>query len=123
MGDELAAAAPAVFTVRYRLDGHGTAVVTLAGELDIFTCEPLAACADELSRLRCRGVRFDLAALTFTDTSGAHILAAACRCLRMAGCPVTVTGLRPPVGRVLELLGLPLGGDGDAFTGLRPTAG
>jgi anti-anti-sigma factor len=94
-----------LLTVSTRAEA-GFTIVTLTGELDISTVQEaqqhiLAAWAAHGPRLI-----FDLAALTFTDSTGVSLLLRVYRNAHDQDGSLALTGLSRPVRRVLETAGL-----------------
>ncbi|WP_443054671.1 STAS domain-containing protein [Streptomyces sp. NBC_00691] len=83
-----------------------TAVVTVTGELDRDTQEPLhAALADALDR-RPERVVVDCERLTFCDSTGLNLLLTARLDAREAGSRLELAALRPPVDRAFGVTGV-----------------
>ena len=85
------------------------AVFKVRGELDVAVADRFAVEAVRMLRQVDGSVAVDLSLLTFVDCAGARLLAAVLECVpsrRM----VDVSGIRPPVRRVLDLMGLDLPG-------------
>ena len=87
---------------------HGVVcVLSVAGELDLFTVADLAGSAAAALRTPAERFVLDLARLSFTDGCGARALATVTRAVP-AGCPVIVRSVSPAVRRVLDLMGVNL---------------
>lgn len=87
---------------------HGlVCVLTVTGELDLFTVANLAESA--VAALKTPAERFvlDLSRLSFIDCCGVRALATITRTIS-AGCPVIVRSVSPAVRRVLDLMGMNL---------------
>jgi anti-sigma B factor antagonist len=94
-----------VLKISSRRDGD-SAVVTLAGELDLDGACRLDV---ELGRLLDDGVRhlqIDAADLEFVDSSGLRSLVLARTHYEDAGGQFRISAVSPPVGRVIEIAGL-----------------
>lgn len=87
---------------------HGVVcVVTVAGELDIFTVADLAGSAAAALRTPAERLVLDLSRLRFVDCCGARALATMTRTVP-ADCPVIVRSVSPAVRRVMDLMGVNL---------------
>jgi anti-anti-sigma factor len=82
----------------------GPPVVRLAGELDMETAPEVRQTLEELIRSD-GGFALDLAALTFIDSSGLHLLLDAANRLNGSG-PLTLMSVPPRVVRLMEIVGL-----------------
>lgn len=92
-----------------RLEGHDTVVVAVAGELDRFTSPPLRDHLAWQLSVGCTRLVLDTADVTFAD-AGAHDLLAALGHLALSrGCTIVVVAPGLALGRVLGLLGPPVG--------------
>jgi anti-sigma B factor antagonist len=99
--------APASFHLQTRFGHSGTAVVAVAGEVDMATAPDLhAALLDALVVHRPAVIDVDLSACTFLDCSGIRVLIAAHTTARAIGCQVRVRHPRRFVRLVLEVTGL-----------------
>ena len=81
----------------------GTAVVEVAGELDIASVPELA---HELGSLEPCNVTVDLTRVTFVDSSGLRCLVDAHQRMRGLGSTLRVRGTSPIVRRTFEITGL-----------------
>lgn len=84
----------------------GRAVVTVHGELDVYTCAELH---DELLTLAAAGqhrLALVLAELRFCDSSGLGVLIGAYRQARAGGGGLALVGVREPLLRTLQITGL-----------------
>jgi anti-sigma B factor antagonist len=93
-------------TVTEDREGAQRVRLALAGELDLASRGPLE---DRLGELAHAGVdvRLDLSRLEFIDSSGLHVLIDAYQTARRSGRQFEVEPtLRPPVLRVVQLIGL-----------------
>ena len=84
----------------------GQVVLQLAGELDSLTAPRLRMALDDLRNRRVSTLVFDLAKLTFIDSSGFHELVVALKRQREVGGEVVLRGPSPWTRRVLEIVGL-----------------
>ncbi|WP_418955538.1 STAS domain-containing protein [Streptomyces tritici] len=85
--------------------GSGVVVLTLAGELDHDTAEPLRTALDQQIESGAPRIVVDCAALTFCDSTGLNALLRARLRAQEAGGRVELAGLRPPVSRMFEITG------------------
>ncbi|WP_369147765.1 STAS domain-containing protein [Streptomyces sp. R44] len=83
--------------------GPGTVVLTLDGELDHDTAEPLRDALETHSGVG--RVVVDCSGLQFCDSTGLNLLLRARLRLLAAGGHVDLTGLRSPVDRIFEITG------------------
>lgn len=96
---------PAPFAVRTHTSADGSLRVALAGELDLATA-PAAAKELKAAQARSPLVWLDLRGLTFMDSSGVHLVAAAQTRTRRRGGRLVIVNCPPPVRRVFELTGV-----------------
>lgn len=96
---------PRVLTIEVRTTEDGIDLVTLAGELDSSSSEPLSAALAGLTG-GARRVVVDLAALEFVDSSGVKMLVAAARAVEDAGGGFVLAAPTGSVRRVFEILHL-----------------
>ncbi len=92
-------------SVDTRVDG-GRTVVSVVGELDVYTCPRLR---DELTRLSAEGqhrLALDLRELAFTDSSGLGVLVGAVKRANNGGGKVALVAVRENILRVLRITGL-----------------
>ena len=82
----------------------GSARLRLRGELDMATAPILAEALEVVRRERLKLLFIDAAELSFIDSSGVHLITEAIT--PGVGVTVSVTGCRPAVKRVFEILGL-----------------
>jgi len=94
---------------------RGATGVRLYGEVDLVTCDVLAAALDAAVRTRTAGheLVLDLSGLDFIDVAGARILLRATADFRAAGGRLVLERVQHPVARALRLL------DIDRAPGLR----
>lgn len=81
------------------------AVLTLSGELDHDTAEPLREALARHTGPEAERVVVDLSGLTFCDSTGLNVLLHARLAAHDAGGGVELAGLRPPVARMFEITG------------------
>jgi anti-anti-sigma factor len=79
--------------------------LTISGELDVTTTRTLARRLAALARLEPTGLIIDLAAVSYVDCATARLLVGASALLPPDE-PLVLSGLQPPVRRLLELIGL-----------------
>src|SRR5689334_7678156 len=96
---------PHVLTVAVDRDAGGVDVVTLRGELDFASGEPLSSAFADLTPGP-RQVVVDLTELDFIDSSGVKMIVAAARAVEDAGGTFVLAAPRPTVRRVFEILHL-----------------
>jgi len=84
----------------------GVVVLALAGEADILSADGLRTRVEELSTLLPLHVVFDLAGLTFMDSSGINALVQSVRSVEASGGTAVVTEPTPEVRRVFDIIGL-----------------
>ena len=82
----------------------GPPVVRLAGELDMESAPKVRQTLEELIGSEGR-FELDLAAVTFIDSSGLHLLLDTANRLNGSG-PLTLTSVPPRVLRVMKIVGL-----------------
>jgi anti-sigma B factor antagonist len=95
---------PPEFAIESITAGDGELVVSVAGELDLYTAPRLERAlleADGASR-----TTVDLSRTTFVDSTALHVLLVAARRLDAAGAPFVVLAPDPNVRRVFVLTGL-----------------
>jgi anti-anti-sigma factor len=81
-------------------------ILYVAGELDTASAPELErAVAVTLDRNPWE-FRLDLLGVTFIDSTGARALCEAQRAVEARGGRLVLTGAQPPVGRILQLMGL-----------------
>jgi anti-sigma B factor antagonist len=87
------------------LNGEGTAVVKLLGELDLSTTPQLEACLEGLGGDG-TDVRLDLSGLSFCDSSGISAMVTASKRVSKRGGHLSIASPQPAVRSVLEITGL-----------------
>ena len=97
---------PAAFEI---IDGgrfDGSVRLSVAGELDLASCEQLAARLEELAASQTT-VHLDISGLTFIDSSGLAVLIRHARHARRDGWTLQIgrDGVQRQVERVIELIG------------------
>lgn len=85
--------------------GDGLVHVAISGELDATTTETLAHQFAGLADLRPARLVIDMSAVSYLDCAAARLLAAANTVLPR-GELLVLTGVQPPVRRLLDLIGL-----------------
>jgi len=85
--------------------GHAF-TLSVVGELDIATVDALTNVAVNALLLPVRALVLDFDGVTFCGAAGITALVKIHRVAAKAGTPFVLTGVRPPVGRVLDLFGL-----------------
>ncbi|MEU0085988.1 STAS domain-containing protein [Streptomyces sp. NPDC006274] len=83
----------------------GTAVLSLSGELDHDTAEPLRRALAQQVRLGARRILVDCGGLEFCDSTGLNVLLHGRLDAREADGRVDLAALRPPVARMFEITG------------------
>jgi anti-sigma B factor antagonist len=97
---------PPGLTVHSECTGDTSAVVAVAGELDVSTASSLRT---ELDRLLARSVTtltLDITDLGFIDSTGLGTIVGALKRARSAGGDVSLRRPAPPIRRVLDLTAL-----------------
>ena len=84
---------------------EGTAVLSLAGELDIATVDEFSRAVDE-ARRHCTELDIDLTGLEFMDSSGLRALVTVHNASEAHGFTYRLCGAPPRVQRILALTGL-----------------
>ncbi|MFD8645575.1 STAS domain-containing protein [Streptomyces zaomyceticus] len=92
-------------TVSVRRSG-GTSVVTVTGELDRDTQEPLREALSEAVEQRPERIVVDCGGLTFCDSTGLNLLLTARLEALEAGSGLELAALRPPVDRAFGITGV-----------------
>lgn len=82
------------------------AVVSVAGELDVYTCPILRTELEALSRFNRAHIVLDLAALEFTDSSGLGVMVGALKQALAANGTVRVAGAQEYLLKMLRITGL-----------------
>jgi anti-sigma B factor antagonist len=82
------------------------AVVSVAGELDVYTCPILRTELEALSRFGRAHIVLDLAALEFTDSSGLGVMVGALKRALAAGGTMQVAGAQEYLLKMLRITGL-----------------
>ena len=83
-----------------------TAVLALAGELDLANCGQIPADVERLCRQGCQRVRLDLGAVSFIDAAAVSAFLEARSRARRFGCEVVLVAVRGLPLRVLRWLEL-----------------
>lgn len=84
----------------------GHAVVTVDGELDLYTAPRLQAVLASLLRERVDRVVVDLSGIEFCDSTGMNVLLSAMKRIREQGGTLELAAPRPAVRRILQITGL-----------------
>jgi anti-sigma B factor antagonist len=84
----------------------GEVVLTLVGEIDTLTAPAFEAAADAMGAGRKVTVVFDLAGVTFMDSTGLTIIAGTLRRLNRVGGRLCIRGASPMICRLLEITGI-----------------
>jgi anti-sigma B factor antagonist len=100
-GDDL----PVDFSLDLVVDGP-VAVVTVAGEIDVATAEPLRQALADVQERGARRVVLDLSAVEFLDSTGLGVLVGALRRLRESGGELYLTIVHAHVLKVLRVTNL-----------------
>jgi anti-anti-sigma factor len=83
-----------------------TAVVALAGDLDLHSSELLGAIVDDALRSAPRVVEIDAGDLTFADSAGLRALLSAREAAEQRGVVLRLGRISPVLGRLLDMTGL-----------------
>jgi anti-anti-sigma factor len=78
-------------------------VVTLTGEIDVFTAQNFRAAVEAACSMRHEVVEVDLEGVSFIDSSGLGLIAELLRHQRQHAGRVVVRGARPAVARTFRL--------------------
>ncbi|MGW2559127.1 STAS domain-containing protein [Streptomyces sp. NPDC001514] len=85
--------------------GPGVVVVSVAGELDHDTADPLRSALDEAIGGGARRIVVDCSGLLFCDSTGLNVLLQARLAAREADAGVELAALRPQVARMFAITG------------------
>lgn len=85
---------------------RGDAVLDVAGDLDLDTCEGLRSVLQTAVQEPCPRVVVDITDVRHTDSSGIRVMAQVAQKLRQEGRDLVVRGAPPRVARTLGVLGL-----------------
>jgi anti-sigma B factor antagonist len=85
---------------------EGTAVVTVAGEIDVYTSPLLQERLVEVLRDGISSIVLDLSAVTFLDSTGLGVLITGLKRCRSAEGDLSLVTAQPNVLKVLEITGL-----------------
>jgi anti-anti-sigma factor len=96
---------PPEFSCRATVD-HGEAVVAVSGELDMSTVPELSRSLAEVLDQHPHDLTLDLAGVEFIDSTGLTLLVRASNQLKQHEGTFHLTHPRPPIRRVLEIVGL-----------------
>lgn len=88
--------------VRHR---GGTVVISLSGELDHDTAEPLRKALTQQVRAGAKRIVVDCGGMHFCDSTGLNVLLHGRLDAQEAGGRVELAALRPPVARMFEITG------------------
>jgi anti-sigma B factor antagonist len=95
---------PDQFEVAQDVEPDGVVRVSLRGELDLSTAEPVRVTLAQLIAAR-TPTRLDLSGLSFMDSTGFQRLYESVRAAREAGCQLEIADeLMPQVRRLIELI-------------------
>ncbi|MDQ1688253.1 MAG: anti-sigma factor antagonist [Frankiaceae bacterium] len=95
-------------------------VVTLTGEIDIFTAQGFRAAVEHACRMRHEVVEIDLTGVSFIDSSGLGLVAELLRHQRQHGGRVVVRGARRSVARTFRLCAMDTASDLDLVEADQP---
>jgi anti-sigma B factor antagonist len=90
----------------YSVDGGNPIVVTMWGELDLYSAPKLADAIGELIRRGHQEVALDLGAVEFMDSTGVRVLVGVFESLRDVDGQLLLQAASAPVRRVVALTGL-----------------
>lgn len=93
------------FVVHTRRDG-ARSIITCVGEIDLTTCDELyAAVLIGITDPRTTAVEIDFTGVTFMSAGGVQVLVRLLFTTQKHGKTFELTGMSPPVRRILELVG------------------
>lgn len=92
--------------ITVRKASEDTAVVAVAGEIDVYTSPALQSRLVEVLRDGSSSVILDLSNVTFLDSTGLGVLITALKRCRSADGDLTLVTAQPNVLKVLEITGL-----------------
>jgi anti-sigma B factor antagonist len=95
-----------LFNVRSERRDGDVGVVTVSGEVDMYTAPQLKACMLELIDGGVRRIVIDLSAVTFIDSTALGVLIGGVRRLHAASGAMALVVTSRPVERVLSITGL-----------------
>jgi anti-sigma B factor antagonist len=81
-------------------------VVLLAGEIDVFSAPAVKVALFELLRDGSEGVAIDFSSVTYIDSAGLGVLAAALKRTRAHGGWISIVGADEQIRRIFEITGL-----------------
>lgn len=84
----------------------GHAVVTVSGELDLYTAPRLQSALTALLREHVTRVVVDLSGVEFCDSTGINVLLSAMKRIKEIGGTFELAAPRPAVNRILQVTGL-----------------
>jgi anti-sigma B factor antagonist len=84
----------------------GHAVVTVTGELDLYTAPRLQTALAELLRDQIGRIVVDMSGIEFCDSTGMNVLLAAMKRNKERGGTLELAAPRPAVRRILQVTGL-----------------
>lgn len=84
----------------------GATVISLTGELDVYTSPALKDTLTQLADDDARAVTFDLAGLEFVDSTGLGVLVSALTRSQELGGRATLRRPKPAIAKLLEITGL-----------------
>jgi anti-sigma B factor antagonist len=90
----------------YRVDGGDPIVVTMWGEVDLYSAPRLADAIGELTRRGHQEVTLDLGAVEFMDSTGIRVLVDVFEALRDVDGQLLLQAASAPARRILALTGL-----------------
>lgn len=94
------------FALTVKRSGHGAPVLTVRGDLDLYTAREFEERLQSLTSTEPGGVIVDLAQSTFLDSSACRALLHAARVLRKRAAKLVVVNRDPEVARILQVMGL-----------------
>jgi anti-sigma B factor antagonist len=92
--------------ITVRKAGEGTAVVAVAGEIDVYTSPSLQERLVEVLKDETSSIVLDLSQVTFLDSTGLGVLITALKRCRSAGGDLVLVTAQANVLKVLEITGL-----------------
>ena len=106
---------PVEFSVRPADIGAGEHVLTLAGELDLYSAPELEQALDEALEAGATRIILDMLSVTFLDSTGLAVVTGAAKRARAAGSDLVLVIDRQDILRVFRITGL------DRFLTVRPS--
>jgi anti-sigma B factor antagonist len=96
----------APLTISIQTLADGTCLVSIWGEVDLYTAPHLERVLDDATRAGDRDVLVEFSRDSFIDSTGLHVLIRAAQCLKERGRSLRVTTENPHTRSVIETMGL-----------------